>query len=170
MKWMIAAASCLLTLGNLGASNHQTPQQSFYINTQQLPGTWHLIKSEQRTDGKFYKIYEREDLQAGYEKQRIIVIASHTNSNKINMRSLMRKALFPVKFSPGTKTKVHRETESEAVMEWWTADQYHSFVRIMTRPGEYHSISYLYKGDHKPSDEEKESWLNYLDSLRLNFS
>lgn len=143
--------------------------QHFYVNTNNLEGNWELVKVQKQRNGALYKIYERTDLREGIEKERIVVMAAPTSQRKKDMRSLMRKALFPVKYAPGTKTKVHRETDSEAIMEWWSADQYHSFVRIMTTPNEYHSVTYLYKGKHKPTQEEKDNWVAYLDRIQLNY-
>jgi hypothetical protein len=166
----IALAVSLLSTGaTVYAQQETNRRQHFYVNPAQLEGNWKLVKTEVRKDGKIYKIYERSDLREGIERERLIVMAATTKKKNVDMRVAMKNALFPVKFAPGTKTKVYRETDNEAIMEWWTADQYHSFVRIVTRPGEYHSVTYLYKGTHQPTQNERERWLGFLDRLQLNY-
>jgi hypothetical protein len=155
--------------GAVEAQAENKQRQHFYVNPVQLDGSWELVKAEQKSDGKLFKIYERSDLREGIEKERLIIMSASTKKKTVDMRVAMKNALFPVKFAPGTKTKVYRETNSEAILEWWTADQYHSFVRIVTRPGEYHSATYLYKGTRTPSQSEKEQWLGFLDRLQLNY-
>ncbi len=141
----------------------------FHVDMQTEEGEWSCTKSAIRK-GSYYEIWTRSDLHNGCELENIYIVSSYTaHSDKADMKKMMRKALFPVKYMPGTRTSVRRESKNEALFEWHTPSGHQAVVRLCLEPDMYHTISYLQKGG-KVSEEEISRRADFLDSLKLTFS
>lgn len=147
----------------------QMAPQHFYLNLSEYEGNWQCTKKEVNKNGQYFETWTRMDLPQECEVEQIFVVSSPTQKQNVNMRRLMRKSLFPVRYLPGTRTQVRRETANEAVLEWQTPNNHHSVVRLLVESNMCHCITYLHKG-YKLSEEEVADRAEFLDSLMLTFS
>lgn len=142
----------------------------FHIDFSNQEGEWICTKDEMRK-GRYYQIWTRTDLDEGIEIENIYIISSPTsNGENPNMKRMMRNALFPVKYMPGTRTSIQRESENEALFEWHTPSGHQAVVRLLVEPDACHTVSHMRKGHHKLTEEEIEARSAYLDTLKLTFS
>lgn len=167
MKKFCLAVAAIFALAPLAA---EMLPQHFHVDMEKQEGEWVCTRSEVRDNGRYYEVWNRADLPEGSELEQVFIVSSPTSKgHKVSMNKLMRKSLFPVKYMPGTRTQVHRETANEAVFAWHTPNGHQSIVRLLVHPEVYHSITYLHKGE-KLADEETQRRVNFLDTLKLTFS
>ncbi|MCH9610379.1 MAG: hypothetical protein S4CHLAM81_04600 [Chlamydiales bacterium] len=148
----------------------QMSPQHFYLDTAMCEGEWSCVKSEMKK-GRYFEIWSRSDLAEGIEVESIYVVSTPTAHGKNpDMKHMMRNALFPVKFMPGTRTSVQRESETEALFEWHTPNGHQAVVRLLVEPTTCHTVSYMQKSATRLSEEEITRRGDFLDTLRLTFS
>ena len=142
----------------------------FHIDLSSQEGEWICTKNEMRK-GRYYQIWTRTDLSEDIEAENIYIISSPTsNGENPNMKRLMRNSLFPVKYMPGTRTSIQKESENEALFEWHTPSGHQAVVRLLVEPDAYHTVSHMRKGREKLSEEEIAQRSAFLDTLKLTFS
>ena len=143
--------------------------QHFWVDMSSEQGEWMRTKRELKKGGRYHEVWNRADSSGSADIDQVFVVSSPTNNGQYaDINKLMRKALFPVKYMPGTKTEVLRESESEALFVWHTPNGHHSVVRITAQPDRLHAITYLHKGT-KLSEEEISRRSEFLDTLKLTY-
>ncbi len=146
------------------------PPKHFHVDATTLDGEWNCTRSEFK-NGRYIEVWSRADIAAGCELENLYIISAKTaHADKADMKKMMKKALFPVRYMPGTRSNVHRESNHEALFEWNTPKGHQAVVRLCVDQDMYHYISYMRKGSDRITKDEISKRVELLDSLKLTFT